>query len=100
MAGLQLWQDQGGRKSLPPHASYGLGVPARRKPRRRFALGLVALLLVVYAVVVLLDPWALHIGERWTPLLYWTGTGKLVTKSGTYPVIITLFPSSHSSRLR
>jgi len=84
-----------------PNASSGLSVPARRKPRRRFGvLGLVVVLLVVYAVVVLLDPWALHIGQRWTPLLYWTGTGKLVTKSGTYPVIITLFPSSHSSRLR
>jgi len=84
-----------------PNFSHGLSVPVRRKLRGRFGvLGLIVCLLVVYAVVVLLDPWALHIGERWTPLLYWTGTGKLVTKSGTYPVIITLFPSSHSSRLR
>jgi hypothetical protein len=56
-------------------------------------------LFAVYAVVVLLDPWAFHIGERWTPLLYWTGTGKLVTKRGTYPLIVTLFPASHFSRL-
>lgn len=83
-----------------PNASYGLSAPARRKPRRRFGvLGLVALLLVVYAVVVLLNPWAFHMGERWTPLLYWTGTGKLVTKHGTYPLMVTLFPASHFSHL-
>jgi hypothetical protein len=59
-----------------------------------------ASLVAVYAVIVMLEPWAFHIGERWTPLLYWTGTGKLVTKNGTYPLIVTLFPASHSSRLR
>jgi hypothetical protein len=37
---------------------------------------------LVYGVVVLLDPWALHIGGRWTPLLTWSGSGKLHTKSG------------------
>jgi hypothetical protein len=56
-------------------------------------------LFAVYAVVVSLNPWAFHIGERWTPLLYWTGTGKLVTKRGTYPLIVTVFPASHFSRL-
>ena len=84
-----------------PHFSYGLSAQARPKPRGRFrVLGLIACLLVLYAVVVLLDPWAIHIGDRWTPLLYWTGTGNLVTKGGTYPILVTLFPSSHSSRLR
>jgi hypothetical protein len=81
-------------------ASYSLGVCAQRKHRGRFGVfGLIACLFAFYAVVVLLDPWAFHIGERWTPLLYWTGTGKLVTKRGTYPLIVTVFPASHFSRL-
>jgi len=63
-------------------------------------LGLVVCALLVYGVVVLTSPWALHIGGRWTPLLYWTGSGKLVTKGGTYPLYVYFFPSSHFSRLR
>jgi hypothetical protein len=55
---------------------------------------------VVYGVAALTSPWAFHIGGRWTPLLYWSGTGKLLTKGGTYPLYVSFFPSSHSSRLR
>jgi len=40
---------------------------------------------LLYGVVGVLDPWSFHIGGRWTPLLYWSGSGKLVTKGGTYP---------------
>jgi len=81
-------------------ASYSLGVCAQSKHRGHFGVfGLIACLFAVYAVVVSLNPWAFHIGERWTPLLYWTGTGKLVTKRGTYPLIVTVFPASHFSRL-
>ena len=39
-------------------------------------------LALVYGAIVVTDPWALHIGGRWTPLLYWSGSGKLVTKHG------------------
>ena len=81
-------------------ASHSLRVGAQRKPRGRFGVfGLILCLIAVYAVVVLLNPWAFHIGERWTPLLYWTGTGKLVTNRGTYPLMVTLFPASHFSHL-
>jgi hypothetical protein len=53
-----------------------------------------------YVVVLALDPWAMHIGGRWTPLLMWQGSGKLVTKGGTaYPLYVNLYPSSHFSRL-
>jgi hypothetical protein len=55
---------------------------------------------VFYAVVVVLDPWAFHIGGRWTPFLTWQGYGKLVTKSGSeYPLYVYFFPASHFSRL-
>jgi hypothetical protein len=73
----------------------------RTRPRRGRVgmLGLVVCLLLVYGVVVLTSPWALHIGGRWTPLLYWQGSGKLVTKRGGYPLYVYFFPSSHFSRL-
>jgi len=54
---------------------------------------------VLYVVVAITSPWAFHIGGRWTPLLYWSGTGKLVTKTGTYPLYVMFYPSSHFSRL-
>jgi hypothetical protein len=54
---------------------------------------------VVYAVAAVTSPWSFHIGGRWTPFLYWSGYGKLVTKNGTYPLYISFYPSSHFSRL-
>ena|SRR5215469_1053556 len=72
--------------------------PARR--RRRFGMfKLFILLLVIYGGLALTSPWAFHIGGRWTPLLNWTGVGKLVAKSGSYPIYIWLMPSSHFSSL-
>ena len=56
-------------------------------------------LALVYGVIVATGPWALHIGGRWTPLLYWSGSGKLVTKHGTYPLYVFFFPSAHFSQL-
>lgn len=55
---------------------------------------------VVYGVAAVTSPWSFHIGGRWTPLLYWSGSGKLLTKNGTYPLYVSFFPSSHFSRLR
>lgn len=63
-------------------------------------LGLLLLgVALVYGVAALTSPWAFHIGGRWTPLLYWSGYGKLLTKGGTYPLYVSFFPSSHSSKL-
>lgn len=52
-----------------------------------------------YGVIVALNPWALHIGGRWTPFLTWHGSGKMFTKSGEYPLFVSFYPSSHFSRL-
>jgi len=47
----------------------------------------------VWALTVVLNPWALHIGGRQTPLLYWHGTGTVVAKSGhTYPLYVSFWP--------
>ena len=55
--------------------------------------------IVFYVAVGLTNPWAFHIGGRSTPFLYWSGYGKLVTKSGTYPLYVFFYPASHFSKL-
>ena len=48
---------------------------------------------LVWVVTVALNPWALHIGGRSTPLLYWHGSGTVLSKDGkTYPVYVGFFP--------
>lgn len=57
-------------------------------------------LALFYAVVAITDPWAFHIGGRWTPFLTWHGYGRLITKDGAeHPLYVSFFPSSHFSRL-
>ena len=47
----------------------------------------------VWVVTVALNPWALHIGGHSTPMLYWHGSGTVVSKDGkAYPVYIGFFP--------
>lgn len=60
---------------------------------------LILCVIVFYGAVGLTNPWAFHIGGRSTPLLYWSGYGKLVTKAGTYPLYVMFYPGAHFSRL-
>ncbi|WP_348262957.1 hypothetical protein P8935_00015 [Telmatobacter sp. DSM 110680] len=47
----------------------------------------------VWVLTVALNPWALHIGGRSTPLLYWHGTGTVISKDGkTYPMFVSFWP--------
>ena len=71
----------------------------RSRGGHRALPGLLLIVALVYGAVVLANPWAIHIGNRWTPFLTWTGIGKLVTASGTYPILVTFSPSAHGSRL-
>lgn len=62
---------------------------------------LLLLVIALASAAALIMPWAFHIGNRWTPLLTWWGSGRLVTKSGAeYPLFVMLYPSSSFSRLR
>jgi hypothetical protein len=55
-----------------------------------WAVGAAAL---VWVVMVVLNPWAMEIGGRSTPLLYWHGTGTVVAKDGkNYPLYLTFWP--------
>ncbi len=50
-----------------------------------------------WLLTVLLNPWALHIGGRSTPLLYWHGSGTVVSKDGkTYPLYVSFWPGKPS----
>ena len=47
----------------------------------------------VWAMMVALHPWALHIGGRSTPFLYWHGAGTVTSKDGkTYPLYMSFWP--------
>jgi hypothetical protein len=47
----------------------------------------------VWVLNVALHPWALHIGGRSTPLLFWHGTGTVLSKDGkTYPLYVSFWP--------
>jgi hypothetical protein len=59
----------------------------RVRRRHRF-LALVFAILILSAGAAMV-PWAFHIGGRWTPVLTWWGSGRLVTKSGMeYPMFV------------
>jgi hypothetical protein len=50
-----------------------------------------------YVLWIALFPWALHIGGRSTALLYWQGTGTVLSKDGkTYPLYVTFWPGKPS----
>jgi len=53
----------------------------------------VAALAFVYVLTIALNPWALHIGGRSTPLLWWHGSGVMHAKDGkTYALYLSFFP--------
>jgi hypothetical protein len=67
--------------------------PLRGPRRRRF--GCLTLLVVLVGVLILIyilpTPWALHIGDRFTPLETWSGNGKITASNGgTYMLSATL----------
>jgi hypothetical protein len=49
---------------------------------------------VMWAFIVVLNPWALHIGGHSTPLLYWHGTGIVRAEGGkTFPLYVSFWPT-------
>jgi len=59
----------------------------------KLVLVLLAALAFVWLVMVALNPWALHIGGHSTPLLYWHGTGTVISKDGrAYPLYVWFGP--------
>ena len=66
--------------------------------RRRSSLLSIAILWLIPLAILLIIPWAFHIGGRWTPLA-WFGSGTLASKGGSYPIFVMFYPSAHMSRL-
>ena len=59
----------------------------------KLVLILLGAALFVWALMAAMNPWALHIGGRSTPLLYWHGAGTVVSKDGrSYPLYVTFWP--------
>jgi hypothetical protein len=50
-------------------------------------------LVLAWGLIVVMNPWALHIGGQSTPLLYWHGAGVVQAKSGrTFPLYVSFWP--------
>jgi hypothetical protein len=63
-------------------------------------LGLLILCMaIVYGVAAITAPWSFHIGGLSTPLLYWSASGILHTKGGTYPLYVLFYPYPRFSHL-
>lgn len=75
-------------------AEYTRRMPPPRYGYLKTLFVLIVLLVAANGVILLIDPWSVHIGGRWKPLLYWSGSGKLVTNGGTYPLYVSFFPST------
>ena len=59
----------------------------------KLLLGAGVALVVTWALMVVLHPWALHIGGRSTPLLYWHGAGTVVAeRSKALPLYVSFWP--------
>jgi hypothetical protein len=59
----------------------------------KLVLYAVAAMAFMYVVTIALNPWALHIGGRSTPMLYWHGSGTVVSKDGkSYPLYVSFWP--------
>jgi hypothetical protein len=60
-----------------------------------------ALLIGILGVFLLLNPWAVHIGDRWTPALFWHGTGTLHSTTGAhYPLYLEIWLEPSGSGYR
>ena len=59
----------------------------------KLLLWVVIAIAAAWGLIVALNPWALHIGARPTPLLYWHGTGTVRAKDGkTFPLYLWFSP--------
>lgn len=60
----------------------------------KLILGTAIAVAAIYLFAIALNPWALHIGHRFTPLLWWHGSGTVIAKGGrTYPIYISFLPA-------
>jgi hypothetical protein len=83
-----------------PMGAGGQAAGVAKKKRGCGCLGsLTGLIVLVTALLVLLNPWSLHMGGRWTPALTWHGVGTLHSSTGaTYGFYVELWPYMSGGR--
>jgi len=92
-----------GTLASPGAAPEGAQNPAGSARPRKFGCGCLGsvtfAVFLALALLLLLNPWALHMGGRWTPALIWHGSGKLHSSTGaTYGLFMELYPHFQQSR--
>ena len=93
-------ENSGDPAPVQPVGSRGSSANALPKKRGCGCLGsITGAILLVIAVLLLLNPWSLHMGGRWTPALTWHGVGKLHASTGaTYGFFMELSPNLEHRR--
>jgi hypothetical protein len=82
----------GGAPEIPQNPAAG-SAPAR-KPGCGCLGSVSGAMVLVIGVMLLLNPWSLRMGGRWTPALTWHGVGKLHSTTGaTYGLFMELSPN-------
>jgi len=81
---------QPGGRSIPVDGNPALG----KKRAGCGCLGSIGgAMVLIFVVTILINPWALHMGGRWTPALVWHGVGKLQSSSGAnYGLFLEVSP--------
>jgi hypothetical protein len=69
--------------AAPETAQNPVAKPAKPRKPGCGCLGSVSFaIMLVLALLLLLNPWSLHMGGRWTPALTWHGVGQLHSTTG------------------
>jgi len=76
----------------PGATSPSSGAPPQKRRGCGCLGSITGAVVILIAVTLLIHPWALHIGGRWTPALTWHGTGTLHSTSGAnYPFFLEIW---------
>ena len=80
------------RRSGPGRRSRA-SAPIGGYPQRRGHLGLLkvllALVIAFFVIEIAVNPWAFHIGDRFTPLMTWDGYGTVQASNGGHYLLFT-----------
>src|SRR5215475_4556449 len=68
----------------PGATSPSSGAPPQKRRGCGCLGSITGAVVILIAVTLLIHPWALHIGGRWTPALTWHGVGKFKSTSGAH----------------
>ncbi len=77
------------RRGRQSRGAAPIGGYPRRRGHLRLLKGLLALVIAFFVVEIAVNPWAFHIGDRFTPLMTWDGYGTVQASNGGHYLLFT-----------